>query len=282
MVKQNGPVMSEEAGVQSIARVLQVLEILNERDVTGIDLMHRLTALPKPTLVRLLRTLVAEGYVLQVSRRDGYCVTEKVLRLASGFRYKDAVVAAARPLLEGFTRRHKWQVSIGTLDRVAMRVRFNTKHISPFDPDQAWLNKRVGLIGSALGRAYLAYCSEAERGVLLAALRARSPESWDRPGGVEGMLEDIRRRRYAIIERDPHDHVRSFAVPVMTGTPGSTAVAALAMFYFASTMSEERATRQYLGELYDIGGVIARTLTESYPQQRWAEAPAIERADQAA
>ena len=225
-----------------------------------MDRIHRLTKLPKPTLIRILGTLVHAGYVFHVSRRDGYALTEKILRLSAGFRYLDAIVNIARPLLEGFTAKHKWQISIGTPDEAAMRVRFNTRHMSPFAPDQMFLNRRIGMLETGLGRAYLAYCPDSERSVILDMIKPPEPDS---PSiAVEPILADIRKRRYATIQRGPGDRVRSFAVPVFGAGETAGAVASLAMFYFGSVMTEDQATSRYLDEVYDV----SHTITASLPR----------------
>ncbi len=259
--------MREDTTVQSIVRILGVIEVLNQRSVTTVDMMHQATEIPKPTLIRLLGTLVETGYVFHVSRRDGYALTEKVLRLSAGFHYHDAIVDFARPLLEAFTEKHKWQISLGTLDSDAMLVRFNTRRMSPFAPDQLYLNRRVGMLTSALGRAYLAYSSKFERDSIMRLLKA-SNERTDAAARhaklVDTLIETVRRQGYATIERPPGDRVRSIAVPILNMDPTRSAIAAITMFYFSSAMTEAQATSRYLKELYEIGDQIARALGEMH------------------
>lgn len=257
--------MSGDNEIQSVMRALRVLEALNQQSVCSVETLHNLTALPKPTLIRMLGTLVKTGYVFHVSRRDGYALTEKVLRLSAGFSQYDAIVDVARPLLEEFTAANKWQLSIATLDTDAMRVRFNTRHLSPFAPDQRWLNRRVGMLESAIGRAYLAWCPEVERQSILNALQAADPALWRGPGRrrwVEDLLETVRIRGYATIEREPGNRVRSFAIPVIDPVSRG-AIASLALFYFASAMTERQATARYLEVVCEIGRRIVDGLDRS-------------------
>ena len=254
--------MNRESDVQSIVRVLSVLEVLNQRSVTSIAVMHQVTGIPKPTLVRLLGTLVGAGYVFHVSRRGGYALTERVLRLSAGFHYHDAIVDSARPLLEDFTRRHKWMVSLSTPDTDAMLVRFNTQHISPFAPDTRFLNKRVGMLVSAVGRAYLAYCSDLERETILRFLQASTAEIDACAGDLDcvaTVIERVRQKRYATIRRPRENHVRSIAIPVLSAESGG-AVASMALFYFSLAMTEPQAAHRFLDELYEIAGKVASGL----------------------
>jgi IclR family transcriptional regulator, mhp operon transcriptional activator len=249
--------------IQSVMRVLSVIEVLNQDSVTSVDVAYRLTGLPKPTLSRILGTLVTAGYVTQVSRRDGYALTERILRLSAGFRYNDAIVDIARPPFEAFTLKHKWQLTIATLDTDAMLVRYNTRHISPFAPHVRFLNRRLHVPACAVGRAYLAYCSQAEREVILSFLRSTDNGAISAPYDrrIDDMIEAVRGKTYATVERRPDDSSRSFAIPILSKTTGA-AVAAIAMSYYSSALTESQATGRYLEELYGIADQIASALHE--------------------
>jgi len=233
--------------VQSLSRGLAVIEALNRSRVSSLSALHALTGLPKSSLVRLLETLIDAGYVVRISRREGYALTDAVLRLSSGVRHRDLVVDVARPLMEAFRRRHKWQVSLATSETDSMLVRFSTRHISPFSREENYLNRRVGMLQSAVGRAYFAWCSDEEREFVLNALRAAGDAlaAADRAEELEALLARVRSDGYATIERPRTDATRSFAVPVME--PGEDGpLGALAFFYYRSTMTEPQATRRYL------------------------------------
>lgn len=159
-------------GVQPVLRSLAVLEALSAARTATLTHLHHATGLPKPTLVRLLDTMISAGYVRRISRTAGYTLTERVLRLSSGFRHADLVVEASRPFLSALTAEHKWPVALATLDHEAMLVRISTRHQSPFSTDPDWLNRRLPMLVSALGRAYLAFCPAEERRLILAALKS--------------------------------------------------------------------------------------------------------------
>ena len=240
-----------EEEIKSIVRVFGVLEALNQADVNSVDRLHRLTKLPKPTLIRVLKTLVGLGYVFHVSR------------LSAGFRYRDAIVDVARPLLEDFTARHKWQISIATPDGAYMRVRFNTRHVSPFAPDQLFLNRRIGVLNTAMGLAYLAFCPHEGRDVILKLVQAADPDQAAATQHLDERLAIIRAQRYATVVRGAGDRVRSFAVPVLAADGSGAAIASLAMFYFVSTMSEREATERYLEAITGVGEAIAAALVQT-------------------
>lgn len=258
--------MAADATVQSALRVLAVIEALNQHRVTSLEVLHGLTRLPKSTLVRLLETLIAAGYVVRVSRRDGYALTDSVLLLSAGVRHRDVLVDVARPALEAFTRKHKWQVSLATGERDSMLVRATTRDISPFAREEVFLNRQVGMLRSAVGRAYFAFCSPAERRTILKLVRTAHPEQVEELGparAIAAMVEKVRRDGYAAIVRPPGDATRSIAVPVLEAGATDRPLGAIVMFYYHSVMSEAEAVRKYLGLLRALADQIALGLEEA-------------------
>ena len=236
----------EIEGVQPVLRSLKLLEALNAAGTATLARLHAETGLPKPTLVRLLDTMISAGYVRRLSRTTGYSLTERVLRLSSGLRHTDLVVEASRPFLSGLTAEHKWPVALATLDHEAMLVRISTRHESPFSTYPDWLNRRLAMLLSALGRAYLAFCPEEERRLILAVLRnskaAMNAQARDEKY-VSSMLAAIRKRGYATTAPMRGDPAMGLAVPVVEG---EKVTACITMRYLGSTMNEAQAAERYL------------------------------------
>jgi len=74
-----------EAPVESVRRAMHLLHELNRQRVSSVRHLHGATGLPKPTIVRLLDTLIALGYVVNDRRQGGYQVTSLVRSLSAGF-----------------------------------------------------------------------------------------------------------------------------------------------------------------------------------------------------
>lgn len=236
-------------GVQPVLRSFVLLEALNGARRATLAELHAATGLPKPSIVRLLDTLIAAGYVRRISRVAGYELTERVLRLSSGFRHNDLVVEAARPFLSALTAAYKWPVALATFDRDAMLVRISTRHESPFSTDPDWLNKRLPMLISALGRAYLAYCPDEERELILAVLRsskAAGNAAARDTKYVSALLAGIRRQGYANTAPMRGDPAMGIAIPIMEG---AKVAACITMRYLGSTMSEAQAVERYLAPM---------------------------------
>jgi IclR family transcriptional regulator, mhp operon transcriptional activator len=253
--------MAEKAvsAVEPVMRALAVLEALNNRPVSRLAELARSTGLPKSTLVRLLDTLILGGYAHQISRRKGYSLAERVTRLSGGFRHSDAIVEVARPFLSALTAEHKWPVAIATLDRDAMMVRLSTRRESPFATDPDFINRRVPMLVSALGRAYLAFCPSDEREAILAMLRA-SKRAVDRPardaGFVRNLVQSVRRQGFASTGPVPGDRARGLAIPVMSGP---RTLAAMTLRFIDTALTEEEAARRYLVSLRQTAERIANS-----------------------
>jgi IclR family transcriptional regulator, mhp operon transcriptional activator len=252
---------SAAASPQVLLRGLSVLEALNWRPISSVEQIAARTSLPKATIVRVLQNLAAGGYVQRLPLRKGYMLGERVLNLSSGFRSRDVVVEAARPLITAFTARHKWPVSLATLEIDSMRVRASSGAESPFATaiDRARLNRRVPLMISAHGRAYLAFCPEDERNIILALLRAstRTDDLVARDEhAVSNIMTTIRRAGYAITAPMPDEPAIGLSVPVFSG---DRVLATLSLRYLGRAMPEAEVAKRYLAPLRTLAETIAES-----------------------
>lgn len=239
--------------VKSVHKTLELLKQLNRQTVNSVDNLHRALGLPKPTIVRLLETLIADGYVSNDKRQGGYRITSLVQSLSCGFQGDAPVVEAGRPWAIEFTKRFRWPVAIAVLDMDAMVVRLSTIADSPVSPMHATINMRLQLLTRALGRAYLAFCPRGERDLLLGFLaKSADPENAgarDRKATL-AMLRRIRSLGFS--ERSPLVKPTSsttLAVPIMRG---DTVLATAGVTYFRSVMSPKEAHGRYVPALQEM------------------------------
>jgi IclR family mhp operon transcriptional activator len=242
-----------EIPVESVRRALHLLHELNRQRVSSVRQLHQATGLPKPTIVRLLDTLIALGYVINDRRQGGYQVTSLVRSLSAGFHGDPLVVEAGRPWAIAFTRKFQWPAAIATLDRDAVAVRFSTIADSPVSPFHATINMRLQLMSRALGRAYIAFCPPAERNLLLRILAtSKDPEAEaarDRDAALT-LLAMIRRAGFA--DRSPTVEPKSsstLAVPVMLGRK---VLATVGMTFFTSAIPKAEAIARYVPPLQEM------------------------------
>src|SRR5690606_22750829 len=106
-----------------------------------------------------------------------YYLASGVQSLASGYHGEPRIVEAAAALMDALTLRIKWPLAIAVRSGDAVYVRYSTIPISPLSFLHTSLNMRLSLVSRALGRAYLAFCDQEERDLILRALRdSEAPE----------------------------------------------------------------------------------------------------------
>lgn len=252
--------MDRDDTVQSVQRALRVIERLSRQPVVALAQLHASTGLPKATLSRLLGTLIGEGYVRRVSHADGYALTSKVLRLSAAIRQSDRLVEAALPLMEAFTHEHHWPIGLATREGDTMRIRATTQAISPHGFGRDGLNRRYGILWSAMGWAYVSYCSADEREVIRrmtlssGAPRAKTAGNAAR---VDAKIDQTRRNRFAAVRLVPGDIYRRFAIPIFTAGTTDHVLGVLLFRWFPSVMTTAQATSRYLAPMYQLAGKIA-------------------------
>lgn len=250
-----------EIPVESVRRAFGLLHELNRQRVSSVRHLHVATGLPKPTIVRLLDTLVSLGYVVNDRRQGGYQVTSLVRSLSAGFHGDPLVVEAARPWAIAFTRKFRWPVAVAVLDRDAVAVRFSTIPDSPMSPFHATINMRLQLMSRALGRAYLAFCPADERDLLLGMLATSDdPENaaaHDRDAALT-LLTMIRQAgfadRSALVEPKSSS---TLAVPAMLG---QKVLATVGVTYFTSALPKAEAIARYVPPLQEMARNVGRSV----------------------
>ncbi|RIA37101.1 IclR family transcriptional regulator [Hephaestia caeni] len=228
----------KDGHVQSVVRALRLLESLNRRNVSSVAQLHKETSLPKPTIVRMLKTLVAEGYISSDHRQSGYSVTARVNSLSCGYHDDPMVVEMAKPWAIALTRKFGWPTGVGLLDQNAVVIRFSTIPDSTISPFHSSLNLRMGLISRALGLAYFAFCSNSEQKLLLKQLdEADKTLLGERESGWLDRRVNIARKN-GFAHRDPGVEPRNsdtVAVPIMVR---NRVAATIGLTYFRVGVSQ--------------------------------------------
>lgn len=241
--------------VRSVGRALALLKAMNAEPSTTLHQLHLQLGLPKATLSRLLGTLIAEGYVQPGGVAGRYRLTAQVQELASGYTQRSLIVDVGSPLALQVTREIRWPLAIGTLDGDAVVVRFSTMPYSPLAVHATTVGQRLGLLDTAMGRAYLAHCDARERAALFELLAAASP------GGqlvgqrnLEADLRLVRHEGYAVRMPNARRSSATIAVPVMSG---ASVPATLCLTTFGRLMTP-RLVNQYLPVLKDTAQAMSR------------------------
>lgn len=207
--------------VQGLSRGLSVLRALNaaEGGWGSVREMAQATGLHRTTVRRLLETLVGEGLVRRSASDDSFRLTRAVTALSEGFREEEWISQIASPVLGELLQTVVWPSDLTTLDGDAMIIRETTHRFSPLSFHRKMVGVRMPLVDTASGRAYLAFCPQAERTRLLDRLEAdgRLPAGY-RPG-VERMLAQAHMQGWAfnVGEWSAQTHIIAIAAPIRSG-----------------------------------------------------------------
>jgi IclR family mhp operon transcriptional activator len=240
-----------ETVIEPVRRSFVVLEALSHRRSTTLSVLTGETGLPRPTVVRLLHTLIALGYAARVSREQGYRLTDRVLGLAESIRFVDHLVDAAIPHMRRFTEEHGWPLYLATISQGAIVIRHSTAPESPMSFEGAGLNARRPVLISALGRAWLAYCPEDERRAILRDLGVTRRQAT----ALDGVLERVRRDGVAFTQPPRPTRLQGMAVAIHRG---ARMLGSLSMRFPRSAMTEEEAARRFGKRLQSLARAIAR------------------------
>lgn len=243
--------MAKDNTVRSVVRSLLVLEAMNLRSISSVEQLHQQTGLTKPTLVRLLNTLIGEGYVLRLGSRGGYRLQSRVLELSRGFEYRDEIVVAAIPHLQAFTQKHKWPVTIATFDTDAMMPRYTTMKHSPLTVEADLKRSRTPVTTSAIGLAWLAFRPEDEQELVINTLSRtrRKSEFLSRDRSkLRDILMRVKKDGYARNLFDSNPGL-GLAVPVLKD---GLAAAAVIVRYYRNAVSPDQAIERYLPDLQSL------------------------------
>ncbi|WP_233272914.1 DNA-binding transcriptional regulator [Paraburkholderia acidisoli] len=249
-----------DSSIRAVERAITLLRALNQMPVSTLDGLHQLTLLPKPTLIRLLRTFEELGLVARGGRPGEYRLLEGVNALNSGYHHVPRVVEIAAPLVRALTEEIKWPIAVGMLDVDALVVRYSTIPYSPLSLLHSSINMRLSLVSRALGRAYLAFCAPEEQAMLLEVVRqSHHPEdrlAQDREA-VQTMIAQTRERGYALRDTTVRPVSGTIAVPVMAK---EFVAASIGLTWFSSALTVEKVVERYLGQLQDVSRRISEQL----------------------
>ncbi len=230
----------DRSKVQSVERCLDILECLAdaENGIGILELSHRVSLHPS-TVHRLLSTLLTRGYVRQDRRNGCYALGARTLALAQSFYAQHDLRRDAHPFLERLMQETGETANLIILDddqAVYIDQAASPHLVRMF----ASIGRRVPLHSTGCGKILLAFLEPSERSRILRA-RGLAPitrytltsrEELDRE------LAEIRRRGYAVDDRENDEDVRCIAGPVRDHA--GAVVAALSISGPCNRITKER------------------------------------------
>ncbi|MFC7411804.1 MULTISPECIES: IclR family transcriptional regulator [Hydrogenophaga] len=163
----------------NLARGMEVLRAFTAATpVLGNREISDRTGLPKPTISRLTYTLTLLGYLARDSSLQKYRLGPGVLSLSQPLLASMHVRQLAKPIIEKLARHTGCTVNVGMRDRVnvvyvdSVRADAANQHL----PD---IGSSRPLLPSAIGRALILACPQAERTAILNYIKVQDRVQFD-------------------------------------------------------------------------------------------------------
>src|SRR5262245_7327452 len=204
----------------TLARGLEVLRCFKVGEpVLGNKEIAQRTGLPKATISRLTHTLIALGYLRRNAEHGKYELATAVLSIGYPLLGNMRIRQIARPFMKALADQVNGSVSAGLRDRANM-VYVETCRANEALPRRPDIGSSMPMIRSAMGRAWLAAATQAERDHALREIRHESPDEWRTyRAAMEQSGRDCRARGFCASYGDIEEGTWAVAVP-MRRRPG--------------------------------------------------------------
>jgi IclR family transcriptional regulator, mhp operon transcriptional activator len=259
MARRDERSRGEPRSVRALERGLAVLAAMNRHKVASVVELANETRLPRPTVYRLLETLSRAGFVTRSGSADRFSLARKVRTLSDGFVDDEWITDIAAPVMAAFTAAHVWPVALMTFEEGRMLIRETTHPESSLSIDYGMVGRRLPMLRTAAGRAYLAFCRANERRTILDMLD-HSPWPEDRydERRLPALLRAIRANGYALQDREINPKTSGISVPIR----GERLLGCVSMVWIASALTIEEAQQQFLAPLRSLASRIASQVDE--------------------
>lgn len=215
--------ISAAGSAKNLAKALALLHALAAHgEVMKPGDLSRAAGVPKPTAHRLLRVLAESGMVRE-EERGTYGLGPQCLVLGGAFLDGLDLRREAREVMEEIFEK------TGETCHLGIRDKDRVVYIEKVEgPQMVQLRSRVGLTApprvSALGKALLAHCADAEVDkVLERGAERRTEHTIVDPQTLRSELAEVRRRGFAVDDMESEERIRCVASPVFDHTQRTVA-----------------------------------------------------------
>lgn len=242
MARRPAPPGSERAFVTALARGLDVLRCFkpDEPFLGNHDIAARV-GLPRSTVSRLTGTLTELGYLRYVESRAKYELGPAMLAFSVPQVASAALRRRARPLMQTLADAVRASVSMGVQDGTSMVYVENCRSLAAITLS-AEVGGRLPMAATAMGRAFLAAASDAERDYLMQRLQLEHSANWEQlRAGIERERLAYERHGYCVSLGEWYEDVHAVAVPLLPADGSPTVVLSVggAAYQLSASMIHE-------------------------------------------
>jgi IclR family KDG regulon transcriptional repressor len=206
----------ERRELNSVGNALCLLETLAPLPDAGISELSRAMDLAKPTVDRLLVTLVAAGFAEQDRRSRRYRLTHKLLGLADGVRARATLLEVARPYVIELAEQLAETINLGILSdsSVVYLETVASSEVFRVEPRPGTI---LPAYCTALGKAMLAHLPAERLDAVLAqtSFDRRTPNTITSEQALRDAVAAARRDGYATDNGEVSEDVHCIAVAIL-------------------------------------------------------------------
>jgi len=261
--------------IRALSRGLEVLQLIQVSEAMTLHDLHRVSGIPKASLLRILKTLMEGGVVWQRIVDDAYVASYSLSELASRIDRETRLVEIASPVLERLSEEVKWPSILAVPRLTHLEVKETNAprayfHHIPLGP----IGFQINYLRSATGRAYLAYCEQPKREAILDRLRqsGRKGDAFAHSeDSVARILEETRARGFGLRDHDFGGHFDEGRAGVDDGRDsigvairvGASVPGAINITWAKRALNRAAATELFAERTMEAAREIAERLTET-------------------
>jgi IclR family mhp operon transcriptional activator len=264
---------SQPKTIRALERGLDIMQILQTKGFATLNEIYQVSGLPRPTILRILRTLVGAGWVRRGLEDGFYRNSFRIKDMVNNLDHTDRLAEITAPHLDALCRKASWpsDLTVFNSSGLYMELKETSRSLTPFLLNRDSIGHKINLPLSAVGRAYLAFCDRDECTTILAELR-KSRNLANKLIHDEQKFSDdlteIRRAGYAI--REPSfgggqkplrsefdDGLNAVAVPIQLN---KQILGCISLVWLRKALHTQDIVSKYLTDLKKAAGEISDQL----------------------
>jgi IclR family transcriptional regulator, pca regulon regulatory protein len=253
----SGSTAGHGAFVQSLARGLLVIRVLDAPEPQALSEVARAAGLSRAAARRFLLTLEQLGYVRQA--RGRFALTPRVLELGYAYLSSLTLPEVAQPHLERLVEKVQESSSVSVLDGddVVYVARVPIRRIMSVTIS---VGTRFPAYATSMGRVLLSGMpdEQVEATLCRAEIRKLTARTTTSVGALHEAIQQIRSQGYAIVDEELELGLRSIAVPIRD--PAGAVVAAVNVSAQAPRTTVADMKKRLLPPLRETAAAIERDL----------------------
>ena len=253
---------NKNGSVRSLARGLAILHYVNRMGEVRPGAVAKALKIPRPTVYRLLETLEELGYVAFSATSSNVRVTRFAAALGDGHALTSEICEVAGPIFAEYSNRLVWPLDLTVYNNAAMIIQETTHSRSPLSIDRAMTGVRLPVLRTSAGRAYLSFCPDQERELILDHIRClgvREDQPFLDERWIERLIAETRARGIAV--RDAGEfrpQTASIAVPILLD---GDLIGCVSLIWIRSAMDTAKALDEFGSPLLEIAGKMGQALS---------------------